>query len=69
MFKVNNEDLASFWCLYSKLRAHFIPCSSVSIVNFEHVTAEWEVTIIIYCFYQIFFEGTEKLFWRTRNKF
>ena len=46
MFKVNNKDtertLASFWCLYCQLRAYFTPCSTVSIVNFEHVIAGWD---------------------------
>ena len=32
MFKVNNKDT----------RTYFTPCSSVSAVNFEHVTADWE---------------------------
>ena len=31
MFKVNNNDT----------RTYFTPCSSVSIVNFEHVNAGW----------------------------
>ena len=40
MFKVNNKDtrttpVVSFWCLST-------PCSSVSIVNFEHVIASWD---------------------------
>ena len=40
MFKVNNKDtrttpMTSFWFLY------FAPCSSVSIVNFEHVIVGW----------------------------
>ena len=29
----------SFWCLYCK---YFTPCSTVSIVNFEHVNADWD---------------------------
>ena len=33
--------LASFWCLYCYLWTYFTPCSSVSIVNFEHVIAGW----------------------------
>ena len=28
--------MASFWCLY------LIPCSSIFVVNFEHVIAVWE---------------------------
>ena len=31
MFKVNNKDT----------RTYFTPCSSVSVVNFEHVIADW----------------------------
>ena len=49
MFKVRNKDtramsLASFWLLYCYLWTYFTPCSSVSIVNFEHVIAGW-----VYC--------------------
>ena len=35
MFKVNNKD--------NRTRPYFTPCSSVSIVNFEHVNADWEI--------------------------
>ena len=47
MFKVNNKDtkttpLVSFWCLYCWLLTYFLPCSSVSIVNFEKVNAYWD---------------------------
>ena len=47
MFKVNNKDtkttlLASFWWLLLALNI-FHTYSSVSIVNFEHVIASWEV--------------------------
>ena len=46
MFKVNNNDtgktqLANCWCPYCYLWTHFTPCSSVSIVNFEQVNADW----------------------------
>ena len=46
MFKVNNKDtkttpMALFWCL-CYLLTYFTPCSSVSIVNFEHVIVSWE---------------------------
>ena len=58
MFKVNNKDIkttpmASFWCLYCKLWTYFTPCSSVSMVNFEHVNAgrvnetDWIIAISI----------------------
>ena len=48
MFKVNNKDtrttpLASFWCICCLLWTYFTPCSSVSIVNFECVNADWDV--------------------------
>ena len=33
MFKINNKD--------NRTRSYFTPCSSVSIVNFEHVNADW----------------------------
>ena len=32
----------SFWCLYCSLWTYFTLCSSVSIVNFEQVSAGWE---------------------------
>ena len=43
MFKINNKDTrkASFWCLYCQLWTYFTPCSTVSIVNFEQVNADW----------------------------
>ena len=46
MFKVNNKDtrttpLASFWYLYGQLWTYFTLCSTVSIINFEHVIAGW----------------------------
>ena len=37
MFKVNSKDT----------RTYFIPCSTVSMVNFEHVIAGWEVIGIL----------------------
>ena len=48
MFKVNNKDtrttpLASFWYLYCYLQTYFTLCSSVSIVNFVQVNADWEL--------------------------
>ena len=51
MFKVNNRNtrtrceicLKSLWCLYCKLWIYFTPCSSVFIVNFEHVIAGWDL--------------------------
>ena len=50
MFKVNDKDtkttpIASFWCFYCELGTYFTPCSSVSIVNFEHVTAGWVISL------------------------
>ena len=35
--------MASVRCLSCKLLTYFTPCSSVSIVNFEHVNADWKV--------------------------
>ena len=48
MCKVNNKDtrttpFASLWCLYCKLCWYFTPCSSVSVVTFEQVNADWEL--------------------------
>ena len=48
MFKVNNKDirktpLAPFWCLYCELWTDFTRCSSVSIVNYEQVNADWDL--------------------------
>ena len=58
MFKVNNKDtrttpFASFWCLYCQLWTYFTLCSSVSIVNFEHVIAGW---VIIHLWFSGFWE-------------
>ena len=39
--------LVSFWCLYCLLWTSFIPCSEVSIVNFEQVNADWVVELMI----------------------
>ena len=46
MFKVNNKDtkttpMASFWCFIVNFEHISHLCSSVSIVNFEHVIAGW----------------------------
>ena len=51
--KVNKEDtrttlLALFWCRYCNFLTNFKPCTSVSIVNFEHVIAGWATSIGIY---------------------
>ena len=48
MFKVNNKNtkatpMASVWCLYWELWTYFTPCSSVFIVNFENVIADWDL--------------------------
>ena len=37
--------VASFWCLHCYLH-YFLPCSNVSIVNFEHAIADWDTGII-----------------------
>ena len=44
--KAKNKDtrtmpVVSFCCLYCQLGTYFTPCSSASIVNFEHVIASW----------------------------
>ena len=46
MFKINNK-VTGDWRRSGnfKLWTYFTPCSSVSIVNFEHVIAGWDVTI------------------------
>ena len=38
MFKVNNKDTKT-----TLMASYFTPCSSVSIVNFEHAIAGWEM--------------------------
>ena len=40
MFKVNNKDTRT-----TPLQTHFIPCSSVSIVNSEQVNAGWDLGV------------------------
>ena len=48
MLKVNNRDTRTKCYIHSKLtiktqeKRNFTPCSSVSIVNFEHVIASWD---------------------------
>ena len=42
MFKVNNKDNKTT-TLAALLLTDFTPCSTVSIVNFEHVIAGWAV--------------------------
>ena len=44
MFRINNEDtrttpISSFWYFYCQFWTYFTPCSSGSIVNFEHEIA------------------------------
>ena len=46
LFNVTKKDtrmtsLMSFWCLYCKLWTDFMPCSGVSIVDFEQVNTRW----------------------------
>ena len=43
MLKVNNKDTRT------TPLAYFTPCSSVSIVNFKHVIAGWEVSWFYTC--------------------
>ena len=51
---------ASFWCLYCQLWTYFTPCSSVSIVNFEHVNATgyWKSVL------KNFVKSQENVTWR-----
>ena len=35
------QAVTSFWCLCCYLQTNLTPCSSVSVVNFEHVNASW----------------------------
>ena len=51
---VYNKDtrttsLALFWHLYCHLWTCFTPCSSVSIVNFEHLSAGWSFPFATEC--------------------
>ena len=46
IFKVNNKDtrttpVRSFWYLNCYPGTYFTPCSSISVVNFDHVIASW----------------------------
>ena len=47
--KLTITPLVSFWCLYCYLWTNFTPCSSVSIVNFECIIADFAVAIWL-CF-------------------
>ena len=67
LLKVNNGNTKTMYEICSKLITnipelwtYFIPCSSVSIVNFEHVNADWEWTLFIKVnyFFVFFFEKT-----------
>ena len=44
MFKVNNKTMSMALLVTF---TNFTPCSSVSIVNFEHVNAEWGGYIVL----------------------
>ena len=44
---VNMASVASLWCLYCYLWTYFTTCSSVSIVNFEQVNADWLVSLFL----------------------
>ena len=41
LLKVNNKNTRTRCEICSKLTKKDTPCSSVSIVNFEHVNADW----------------------------
>ena len=55
----------SFWCLYCYFLTYFLPSSSASIVNFEHVIAGWVMSpyfcqkqcclkAVLFCLYSLF---------------
>ena len=63
MFKVNNKDNQNdAWscsgCFYCWLWTYFIPCSSVSIINFVQVNSGWDIfsNLKISLVYHIFFK-------------
>ena len=41
MFKINNRNMRRSGTFIVNFETYFTPCSSVSIVNFEHVNAGW----------------------------
>ena len=45
--KLPVKPLESFWCLYCWLWKYVTPCSSIFIINFEHVIACWELPKIL----------------------
>ena len=47
--KLLAKRLASFWSFYWWLWTYLTPCSSVSIVNFEQVNADWVEIAAKYC--------------------
>ena len=58
MFRVNNKDtrttaMGSFWCLYCLLWTYFTTCSSIFMVNFEHVIAGWVGSFLLHEFFLI----------------
>ena len=46
MFQVNNKDTKLVFVLVSLLLTYFIPCYSVSIVNFDLVNTGWDVIFL-----------------------
>ena len=59
MFKVNNKNTRTRF----KIRSKFTPCSGTSIVNFEHVIADWISTLT---YLQI--ASTYNIFTFTQNR-
>ena len=45
LLKVNNSKTRTS-CLYYQRRTYFTACSSVSVVNSEHVIAGWESSFV-----------------------
>ena len=55
--------MASFWYLYCQLWIYFISCSSISIVNFDHVIAGWLVAGRLLL--SIYLAKKQLAFWRS----
>ena len=68
MFKVNNKNtrttpMASLWYLYCQLWIYFTSCSSISIVNFDHLIAGWAVAGRLLL--SIYLAKKQLVFWRS----
>ena len=72
MFKGNNKDtkttpLASYFIFHILYRTYFTPCSSVSIVNFEHVIANWveEKFVLSLSAFLLLFDGKKRIAFKS----